>query len=231
MYYCYRITCLPTGKKYIGVTNDIEVRWARHVARLNSSNRPKWKLYNSMKKYGLENFKIEKILERNTLEEALSEEVRLIQEEDTFLNGLNSTTGGEAGFLMKKTEEAKARIREYCNRPEYLRKLKEVLNLPEVKKKHRDSINSFWKENEEAREISRKAASKKHFLDISLRVKTSEKFWNKGIPGSVCYLLAMEFREPRVIREYLESIDDIRKRSHDRGWLNHMFKKSLIEVT
>lgn len=232
MFYCYRIVCVPTGKKYIGVTKNIEARWEHHIARLRSKDRPNWKLYNSMNKHGIENFKIEKISEKETLEEILEEEVRLIREEDTFHNGLNSTSGGEAGFLMlKRTEEELEELRKYCNSPEYLERLKAALNTSDVKKKHRESLERFWKDNEEAREVSRKAASKKHTLDISLTVHTSERFWRRGVPGSVCYEIALEFEQPRRISEFLYSLPDVKKRSHARGWINYMVKRSLLVAT
>ena len=64
----YLITNLVNGKWYVGQTiRPLEHRWERH---LHVGKRDvKYHLYKSIKKYGVENFKIQKIEECDTVEE------------------------------------------------------------------------------------------------------------------------------------------------------------------
>ena len=63
----YKITCLVNNKVYIGLTTtSIEERWKGHIS---VSKRSRKYLYASMRKYGIENFKIEQIDETDDFEE------------------------------------------------------------------------------------------------------------------------------------------------------------------
>ena len=56
MFYVYKITNIKNGKIYIGLTTvPIEMRWANHIRDSKRCNRH---LYKSMRKYGIENFKM-----------------------------------------------------------------------------------------------------------------------------------------------------------------------------
>lgn len=64
--YIYKITCLINNKVYIGLTTtSINQRWKGHI---NDSKKSQRHLYASMRKYGVENFKIEQIDEANDFE-------------------------------------------------------------------------------------------------------------------------------------------------------------------
>lgn len=68
----YKITCLPTGKFYIGSSNNILARWRSHVSQLinNKHNNPYFQ--KAWNKYGKNNFKFE-IIEEDVLKETLLE--------------------------------------------------------------------------------------------------------------------------------------------------------------
>lgn len=91
--YVYTITNLINGKQYVGVTKNFKKRFKDHKAEMRGkTNKP---LYNSMRKYGIENFKFEIICtcDLSNIEE---KEKYFIKELKTFHpNGYNMTSGGE----------------------------------------------------------------------------------------------------------------------------------------
>lgn len=59
--YIYKITCLLTGKLYIGQTlRTIEKRWKRHIR--DSKKGSDHKFHRAIRKYGEENFLVEELL-------------------------------------------------------------------------------------------------------------------------------------------------------------------------
>jgi group I intron endonuclease len=90
----YIHTCTITGKSYIGQTiNGMENRWTGHVraARRNTDN---YKFYNAIRKYGADPWTHESLVQTKSQAESDSEEIRYIDEYDTFHNGYNGTKGG-----------------------------------------------------------------------------------------------------------------------------------------
>lgn len=93
----YKITNKKNGLIYIGCTiKSLEQRFSEHLYRCFKTGY-KSKLYNSIKKYGVDNFQIELIEECN-LGVIYETEKKYVKQYDSFNNGLNSTFGGE-GFL------------------------------------------------------------------------------------------------------------------------------------
>lgn len=102
--YCgiYKITCLLTGKSYIGKSVNVINRWLQYY-RLEKRTMGK-KLFNSLKKYGVDNHIFELIEECEVI--YLSEkEIFYIEKFNTFLKGLNSTSGGEHFTHSDKTKK------------------------------------------------------------------------------------------------------------------------------
>lgn len=104
------ITNLINNKKYIGQTRDsVEARFKAHIAEACKTNR-NLHLYNSMRKYGIENFVVT-ILESNIPVEQLNDkEIYYIALYDTFNNGYNNTAGGGGILGYKHSEETRRRI-------------------------------------------------------------------------------------------------------------------------
>ena len=87
----YCITNLINGKKYIGKSdNNVLVRLRHHMQGKKSNSH----LQDSIKKYGIENFRFE-ILELCDKSICGQRERYWIEKFDTFKNGYNHTTGGE----------------------------------------------------------------------------------------------------------------------------------------
>ena len=95
----YCITNRVNGKKYIGKTIEpITKRFSEHCSEAQSGrfrNRP---LYNAMRKYGIENFSIERLVECSE-EELESYEILYIGRYNTYHNGYNATRGGDGKIL------------------------------------------------------------------------------------------------------------------------------------
>lgn len=91
----YKITNTINNKSYIGYAKDIESRWKTHRSRAFTQNKEYDKtLYRAFRKYGINNFSFEVILECG--EQKLSaKEQEMISQFDTFKNGYNETAGGE----------------------------------------------------------------------------------------------------------------------------------------
>lgn len=91
----YKITNLQNNKVYIGLTTQgLARRKGEHIYRLNSGERDH-KLYNAMRKYGINSFSFESICSA-LLPEHLGElEQYFIKEYNSFNRGYNMTIGGD----------------------------------------------------------------------------------------------------------------------------------------
>lgn len=91
----YKITNRVNNKVYIGLTTQgLLQRQREHICRFNRGERDH-KLYNAMRKYGIESFSFEPICSA-LLEEHLKElEIYFITEYNSFNRGYNMTTGGD----------------------------------------------------------------------------------------------------------------------------------------
>jgi group I intron endonuclease len=97
-HYIYKLTS-PNGKIYIGQTNNLDGRLAEHKS--NSKWR-KTKLYNSIRKYGWDNFTKEVIGTTETRQNANLLEESLIQKfKATGHNGLNTRISAEGGDVWE----------------------------------------------------------------------------------------------------------------------------------
>jgi len=107
----YKITNKENGSIYIGCTiNSLEKRFGEHLSRCFSSTH-KSKLYNSMKKYGQENFTIE-LIEECDLSVIYETEKKYVEQYDSYNNGLNSTFGGEGCLGYTHSSEIRQKISE-----------------------------------------------------------------------------------------------------------------------
>lgn len=103
IYLIYKHTS-PTGKSYIGQTNNYGRRTSQHL--LTSSKCTALK--HAIQKYGFDNFQSEILAENLTLDEANELESKFILEHNTLApNGYNLTTGG---LNNQKSEETKLKM-------------------------------------------------------------------------------------------------------------------------
>lgn len=107
----YKITCVPTGKEYIGQTTvSMEKRWKEHVRHSRQKNRKNFCRYlaNSIVKYGDKSFQIE-ILATAFSKTGLNEaEASLINTYNTSQpHGMNIDLGGRT---VKRSQETNSLI-------------------------------------------------------------------------------------------------------------------------
>ena len=93
MAFIYKITNTVNNKVYIGKTElSIEKRFKEHCRDSQKIRYEKRPLYSAMRKYGIENFTIEKIEETNN---PIERECYWIDYFNSFKNGYNATLGGD----------------------------------------------------------------------------------------------------------------------------------------
>lgn len=103
MYSIYKVVNTVNNKVYIGFTSfPVEKRWQEHIY---SSKYTDCKFYRAIRKYGKENFIVNTVYQTEDKDHALSVEVLLIAENDSFVNGYNSTSGGDNYIYSEETRK------------------------------------------------------------------------------------------------------------------------------
>lgn len=106
----YRITCIPTGRVYVGITSQgLRRRWNQH---LSASKKGSTKLSRAIRKYGKGAFVMEQIASSWSYEHLLEFESLLISQWDSAGNGLNCTLGGEGVVGHRHTSESRLAMSE-----------------------------------------------------------------------------------------------------------------------
>jgi group I intron endonuclease len=95
----YRGTNLLNGKRYWGISTNPRQRWINHKSRALKGETGCPKLFNSIRKYGFENFKFEVMAWYRNLYEAGQVEIALVAK---GLGELNTNPGGQLGSLGHK---------------------------------------------------------------------------------------------------------------------------------
>lgn len=202
MAYIYKITNKENGKFYIGKTKrkSITRRWFEHQynARKNDYRHP---LYDSIKRYGLEQFEIEIIEECE--ETVLSEkEIRWIEQ---LSPQYNLTEGGEGGDTFSKRSEQSKNItrdklsqhakklwqtEEYKNLQSKL--AKERWNHDSYRNSQSSEMKSRWENKtyrqiitEKAKELAQKPEHRKKISDsVKQAIATKKDVWSNCKKGS-----------------------------------------------
>jgi hypothetical protein len=103
--YIYVIENIKNNKVYVGKTlQKVEDRFSQHIKKAFRDN-DNTKLYNAIRKYGPENFKIKTIRDSIPEEELNKVEIEEIKKLDSFNNGYNSTEGGDGGVNIASIEK------------------------------------------------------------------------------------------------------------------------------
>jgi group I intron endonuclease len=153
----YKITNKINNKSYVGCTiNNIKKRFEEHVCRCKTNVNSKF--YNSMRKYGFENFSIE-ILEICDINVIYDKEREYILKYDTFKNGLNSTLGGEGCLGYVHSNEIRKKIsKSLKDGNSHKGKSYEELygkNAEHQKNKRKEKVKTYWKEINELDKLKR----------------------------------------------------------------------------
>lgn len=98
MAYIYQIVNEINGKIYVGKTNfSIEKRFREHCHDAFQERNEKRPLYAAMRKYGIENFRVELLEETNEPE---VREIYWIEKLASFKTGYNATLGGDGARYL-----------------------------------------------------------------------------------------------------------------------------------
>jgi len=99
----YKITCLISGKSYIGVTiRKLKRRWQAHL--LSAGNGKGHAIHAAIAKYGSDQFIVDEIACAADKDALMAAEREIISQENTISpNGYNLTSGGE-GLFEPSTE-------------------------------------------------------------------------------------------------------------------------------
>ena len=104
----YMFTNLINNKKYIGITTKtLEERCQHHLWNRNDGGY----FHHALKKYGMENFKLETIDKANSIVELKEKEIFWIKFYNSCKQGYNLTRGGDGCWGYKHTEETKEFLR------------------------------------------------------------------------------------------------------------------------
>lgn len=98
--YVYKIINKINNKSYIGITTNIEDRFAYHKTRYNKTTKKEYNnkvLYRAFRKYGIDNFIFIILYTDLTIEDAKNKEIELIKKFNSLSheNGYNVTAGGD----------------------------------------------------------------------------------------------------------------------------------------
>ena len=143
----YKIVNNVNGLVYIGCTiNSLTQRFNEHLYRCFKTDY-KSKLYNSIKKYGTENFSIE-LIEECELNVIYETEKKYVEMYDSYNNGLNSTLGGEGCLGYTHSPEIRQKISENVkNGKSHKGKSYDILygdKASEEREKRRLSVKNSW---------------------------------------------------------------------------------------
>ena len=221
----YIITCMITGKSYIGKTvGKIRQRVMHH---LNGNTPGCAALHSAIKKYGKENFTWD-ILHENVIPELLSMfEMEAIKTHNTLSpNGYNLTAGGETGFqseetIQKRTETLKA------NPP-----MKGKKHTPEARRRMSEARTGS-KRTLETRQKQSEAA-KGHPVSEETRLKISKE--NMLPQKSDVYNMFLSFPPEMPLREITEILfvefPDVKRKTINywlSEWCPHKTRSGLNE--
>lgn len=178
----YKIINLINGKIYIGQTiESLDKRWRRHCSKYNLKNMA---ISRAIKKYGKENFTIEKICECSNQDELnASEKYYIILFNSRTPNGYNILEGGNGGAML---EETKSKISEKLKgkpkSPEHIVNAvrgykRAIAKNPEITKRPKKGQFSSDKRNA----LSRSKKKKSRFVGVTEdRLKWRCEIYNLG---------------------------------------------------
>lgn len=170
MAYIYKITNDINNKIYIGqTTRSLSKRWSQHK---HNSKEGQTHLYRAMRKYGVEHFSIEKIVE--CPEDELDKlECFYIEQYDSYENGYNSTLGGQySGGLRGSQGFTKTELEDMWNQGLGVKEISERLKV------HKRTISHWLKEYEIATHEEKENRGKSKSREGSKRYSTVVVFFN-----------------------------------------------------
>ena len=190
MAYIYKITNIINNKCYIGKTlNTVQERWREHCSDYKKRDEEKRPLYSAMKKYGIENFKVEEV--EQCSENMVNEREKYwIEYYGSFHNGYNATLGGDSKAYLDR----QLLIKTYNE----IQNIKETAKILNIDAGH---LSKILKENNIEVKTSQQVINEKYGRALLMLDKNSEK----GIQSFISLADAARF-----IKNQTNSLADIR---------------------
>lgn len=210
----YKIVNKVNQKVYIGCTiNSLEQRFYEHLYRCLKTDYNS-KLYNSIKKYGQENFEII-LIEECDLSSIYETEKKYIKEYNSYDDGLNSTFGGEGCLGYIHSPEIRKKISEGTkNGNSHKGKTYEQLygdRAEEEKLKRKNSVKKRWEnitDEDKKNRIEKIKNSKSKNLKYSVElIKEVKDKINKGVS-----IKEIKILYPQITESYLYSLKSNKRR-------------------
>jgi group I intron endonuclease len=138
-YFIYEIRNIINGKRYIGCSKHIKVRFIKHKSRLKNNKHKNSYLQNAYNKYGKDNFEYNILLKLNSESDMYEKEKELISENDNLYNLAEGGLGGDT--FTSRSDEYKAITRE---------KLSKSSKISNEKNKslHSENTTKLWLDEE-----------------------------------------------------------------------------------
>lgn len=157
MYYIYKIENIQNNKKYIGLTNNIARRRARHFTDLRCNRHDNSFLQKEFNIFGEENFKFNIEFQGDVTEEEIElKEREYIKKYDSYRNGYNQNEGGNFGPSNGGSHLTQSDIfnicaaLEFCSRPGgVLSKMYQVSLTTISRIKRKENHNKYIEEYEQ----------------------------------------------------------------------------------
>lgn len=238
MGYIYCITNKINGKKYIGQTKfDDDRRIKEHFHIADTTDRNLY-LYNSIRKYGKENFDIE-ILKDNLPEEELDKwEIYYIGLYDTFEHGYNNTIGGGGIRGYHHTEETKQKISENHNPDIYTEERARKISfaqrgrpkseehkkkLSEWAKKRTGSKNAFYGKKHTEESKQKNSIAHRKYIFVQTDLDTGEEINRFSTIQEVCKYISSnnlsEAKESSIAYRIYQTIYGNQTNAYGYGWV------------
>jgi group I intron endonuclease len=144
-YKCYKITNIINNKIYIGQTKlTVEQRFKEHYRTMQRGS--KYAIHRAIRKYGIDNFKIELLFEFNTREEVDKKEIELIAEYECLnkKKGYNTSKGGSGGDTLSYHENKEEIFKKQTESREIFYK-----NNPDKNKKRIENLRKAYDANKQ----------------------------------------------------------------------------------
>jgi hypothetical protein len=212
-FYIYIVTCIPNGKKYVGVTSrTVARRWRLHT--LLASEGSGFYFHKAIRKYGVKHFRVRLLDTARTWAAACKMERDSIAKFKTFgADGYNLTLGGDGAFGLVKSVKSRAQqgasMKKVWESPAFRSGMRDIQKLLMTKKRrahHSAVMKKVWARPSARAQLSARAS--KQWADPKV-VKLMVKRWANP--------LAREMQRKRMMERWANPVIKARLSKAMRG--------------
>ena len=183
MYYCYKIMNKINKKNYIGITSNINrrIRQHRHEAKINKNP-----LYQSIRKYGFDNFNIIIVDCKETWKDICVIEINTIKQlkAKNRQYGYNLSSGGEGAYGAVRSEKTKAKLRAITKKQMTLKARKHLSKI--AKKQMSNPANRELSRQGALKQMSDPEMKKRCLSGLKKYYKNNPNAYKKNAKGKPC---------------------------------------------